>query len=63
MQIEEIKLSKEEMNQAVQEFLKFRNINVIVTEINTYGYPVKGWKVSLETTELPVTVVAEEPLS
>ena len=48
MQIETIKLSKAKMNEAVQRYLAWMNINVEVTAISTDGYPVRGWEVSIK---------------
>ena len=53
MQIESIKLSKEELNQAVREFLKVRGITVEIESVDTYGYPARGWQVEVKETAEP----------
>lgn len=58
MTIDEIKLTKEEMNEAVQNYLDFRNVKVTVTGVDTYGYPIKGWRIALETEPLSKTETA-----
>lgn len=55
MQIENIKLTKEELNEAVQKFLDFRNIKVKVTNVETYGYPTKGWSIDLDCEKEPIS--------
>lgn len=53
MKIDTLELTKEEMNEAVQNWLNWRNIKVTVTSITEVGYPLRNWQVELEgkTTE------------
>lgn len=59
MKIDEIKLTKAEMNEAVQRYLQWMNIKVEVESIEQDGYPSRGWCVGikgerLESVPLPV---------
>lgn len=49
MKIETLELSKEEMNEAVQRFLDWRNVKVKVSGVTSVGYPLRAWQVELET--------------
>lgn len=49
MKIESVVLTEAEMNQAVQEFLKWRNMDVKVVDVDKVGYGSRTrWEVSLE---------------
>lgn len=48
MEIETLVLTDKEMNQAVQTFLAWRNIQVEVKEISGKGYPRRGWEFRLD---------------
>lgn len=61
MEIQSIILTDAEMNEAIQKFLEWRNIQVEVTGVSGKGYPRKGWEVDLKTSDVPVLPQAAEP--
>lgn len=48
MNIPELRLTREEMNNAVSNYLQLHGLKVVVKEVSTYGYPQKGWAIELE---------------
>lgn len=48
MKIEELTLTDEEMNEAVQGYLNWHNIKVKVLTIEGKGYPRHAWSISVE---------------
>jgi hypothetical protein len=48
MKIEEIEISDEEMNRAIEKFLNLHGLDLRVTAIGEKGYPRKAWQVSVE---------------
>lgn len=61
MEIQSIILTDAEMNEAIQKFLEWRNIQVEVAGVSGKGYPRKGWEVDLKTRDVPVLPQAAEP--
>ena len=49
MKIKDIELTKEEVNQALTNLLNLHGIEMEVTDFEGVGYPVKSWRVSLES--------------
>jgi hypothetical protein len=48
MKIEELILTGEEMNAAIEQFLKWHNMNVKVVSLSPRGYPSTYWKITLD---------------
>ena len=59
MKIESLILTKEELNQAVQDFLNWKNVKVKVLTVEAKGYPLREWEVQLDTASLAITEKTE----
>ncbi len=53
MTITEMTLTDEEVNQAIQDFLGWRGMKVVVKNLEGKGYPRRGWEVCIEATLEP----------
>lgn len=49
MKIDIIEFTKDEINEAVQDYLDWRGIKVNVINISSVGYPIHAWQVELKT--------------
>jgi hypothetical protein len=63
MQIDEIKMTKEEMNRMVQSWLEWRGIKVEVENVVTYGYPTEGFKIELKAEVSDEQIPAPQPIA
>ena len=61
MRINEILLTKAEMNEAVSDWLVWHNLKVVVSKIETVGYPVKGWSITVDCDTSPKNVELTAP--
>lgn len=50
MEIENIKLTRNELHEAVEQWLRNNGVRVEVSGVDTFGYPVKGYDIECKVT-------------